>query len=282
MRLRKLAMAWLIAALPAAGQTTATLLEQSFRAMYNLHFDEARRLAGEHRRLHPGDAMADVTDASALIFSEFDRLKILQSEFFTSDKNFEGRSERKADPEIKARFDAALERAEQKAQSALKQDSQDKNALFAMALIHGLRADHAALIEKRDLAALGFTKTATTYAERLLKIQPDFYDAYLPTGLGKFLVGQRSAPVRWMLRLGGVKGNVQEGMGELKITAEKGHYLQPFARLLLAVGYLREDKRDEARRLLMGLRDEFPANPLFAQEVAKLEVTVHAATGRNK
>jgi hypothetical protein len=59
-------------------------------------------------------------------------------------------------------------------------------------------------------------------------------------------------------------------MAELKIAAERGRYLAPFARLLLAVGYLRQQKPAEAHRLLAQLQIEFPENRLFAEEAAKL------------
>ena len=52
-------------------------------------------------------------------------------------------------------------------------------------------------------------------------------------------------------------------------------YLAPFARLLLAVAYLRENDRPHARRMLEQLRDEFPENPLYAREMTRID------TGRN-
>src|SRR5262249_44160600 len=146
MRCKYALILWLAAVLPLGAQTQ-TLLDQSFRAMYNLRFDDARRLAAEQRRLHPPDPLADVAEASALLFSEFDRLKILQSEFFSSDERFDERKKQTADPEVRARFDAALGHAEMKAQSLLTKNAQDKDALFALSLVNGLRADYAALIE---------------------------------------------------------------------------------------------------------------------------------------
>jgi predicted Zn-dependent protease len=54
------------------------------------------------------------------------------------------------------------------------------------------------------------------------------------------------------------------------LTAERGHYLAPFARILLAIAYVREKDKVRARQLLISLRDEFPKNPLFEQEIARL------------
>jgi hypothetical protein len=58
----------------------------------------------------------------------------------------------------------------------------------------------------------------------------------------------------------------------LQLTAERGHYLAPFARILLAIAYVREKNKPRARELLVSLRDEFPQNPLFAQEITRLDI----------
>ena len=62
-----------------------------------------------------------------------------------------------------------------------------------------------------------------------------------------------------------------QGIAELEITAEHGHYLAPFARILLAIAYVREKDKVRAREILASLRDQFPGNPLFAREIARLD-----------
>jgi tetratricopeptide repeat protein len=57
----------------------------------------------------------------------------------------------------------------------------------------------------------------------------------------------------------------------LRLTAASGHYLQPYARLLLAVAALRDGNRSQARELLAGLVQEFPQNQLYATELARLQ-----------
>jgi hypothetical protein len=57
----------------------------------------------------------------------------------------------------------------------------------------------------------------------------------------------------------------------MQVTAKRGRYLAPFARMLLAIAYVREKDKPRARELLASLRDEFPRNPLFAREIARLD-----------
>ena len=61
------------------------------------------------------------------------------------------------------------------------------------------------------------------------------------------------------------------GGPDLETNAEHGHYLAPFARILLSIAYVREKDSSRALQLLTGLRREFPANTLFSREIAHLQ-----------
>jgi hypothetical protein len=258
-------------AVGARAQTADDLLDQSYRAMYNLQFDEALKKAGDAKAVAPDDPLPWMAEASAVLFREFDRLNILTSEMFTSDEKFSARSAHTWDVSLRKQFDDALANSEKLAQQRLARDKNDAKALFAMAIVNGLRADDAALIAKKNLAALGYTKNANVYAERLLSRAPDYYDAYVATGMGKYLIGGKPAPVRWMLRLGGLKGDQEEGLRELRKAAEHGHYLKPFATILLAFDDIRHKDRTEARKKLVWLSQQFPNNFHFPEEMAKLD-----------
>jgi hypothetical protein len=60
-------------------------------------------------------------------------------------------------------------------------------------------------------------------------------------------------------------------MRQLGVTAQQGHYLKPFAKILLALTALREKQPDLTRKLLEELTAEFPANPLFRRELFLLQ-----------
>lgn len=264
---------------PAPLPSVEKMLDQGFRAMYNLQFDEALSKLEAAKSLSKDDPLPWVAQSSAVLFREFTRLKILRSEMFISDENFDARPAEKWDPAGKKQFDDTLAGAEQIAQERLKHDKNDVRALFALTLVNGLRADDSALITKKNMAAIGYTKAASGFAERLLALAPNQYDAYLATGMGKYIVGGKAAPIRWLLRLDGLKGDQEQGVKEMKLAAEQGHYLAPFARILLAFDDLRHKNKAEALKKLTWLHDQFPNNPLFALEISKLE-TGSAAGGQ--
>ena len=250
---------------------SASALDHGFAGLYNLDFIGAQKEFTAWQTQHPDDPVGPVSEAAGLLFSEFNRLGVLEAQFLENDAAFASRSKVTADPEVKQHFQAALNRAETLARSRLAKNSRDRDALFAMTLSSGLQADYAALIEKRNMASLHFTKEASNWAQQLLAVCSDCYDVHVATGFSKYIIGSMAAPVRWMLRLGGLPGDKQAGMADLQLTAERGHYLAPFARILLAIAYVREKDRPRALRLLTGLRTQFPGNPLYAREIARLQ-----------
>jgi hypothetical protein len=118
-------------------------------------------------------------DAAAYLFAEFDRLRILQSEFFVRDDSFRTTTRLAPDPAVQRSFEARLARADELAKLALSKSPADTNAMFAGVLVLGLRADYQGLIEKRYLASLATTRAGRAAAERLLAVDPNYHDAWL-------------------------------------------------------------------------------------------------------
>jgi len=246
-------------------------LDRGFHLLYNLDFVNAHGVFAAYEQSHPDDPMGPTSEAAGLLFSEFHRLGVLESQFFESDKSFDGRPKLNPDPAVRARFDAAVQRAEALARADLSKNPKDEDALLALTLSTGLESDYAALIDKRNLAALRYTKESTIWAQKTLAVDPSCYDAHIAGGISKYLIGSMAAPIRWLVRLGGVQGDKQAGIQELHMVADHGHYLAPFADILLALAYVRDHDKQHARELLAALHVEFPANPLFPQEIAKLD-----------
>ena len=254
----------------AADAVTTTSLDAGYRQMYNLDFKEAHQTFAAWQREHPDDPMGLVSNAAAYLFAEFDRMHILESQLFVDDANFEKRKKFVPDPQVKAAFEAELERGDRAANLILARSPGDHAALFAKVMVGGLRSDYLALVEKKNLAALSTIKSSRALAEKLLAQDPSYYDAYLAVGVENYLLSLNPAPVRWLLRLGGARTDKQEGLAKLRLTAEKGRYLAPYARILLAVAALRDHNRNEARTLLTSLAAEFPQNPLYRKELARI------------
>jgi hypothetical protein len=246
-------------------------LERGFSGLYNLNFSAAQKDFAAWQNEHPGDPMGPVSEAAGYLFSELNRLGILEAQFYENDDIFASRPKVTPDPAVRVRFQVAIGLSKNQARARLAKDAKDRDALFAMTLSSGLEADYAALIEKRNFASLHYTKAATSWAQQLLAECHNCYDALLATGFSQYIIGSMSAPLRWLMRMGGLPADKQAGMADLQTTAVHGHYLAPFARILLAIAYVREKNKARALELLTQLRREFPGNPLFGREITRLQ-----------
>ena len=114
----------------SAGQA-ASLLDRGYRDLYNLEFSQAHQAFQQWELLHPEDPLGPASDAAAYLFSEFDRLHILESELFVNDDTFERRSRPAADPLVKRAFDAQIAKAVRLIDVSLPNNPNDFNALFS-------------------------------------------------------------------------------------------------------------------------------------------------------
>ena len=249
----------------------STALDRGFLGLYNLDIAGAQKDFSAWEKQHPDDPVGPVSSAAGFLFSEFNRLGVLEGQFYENDKAFTDRSTLSPDSGLHRQFEAAIDRSEQLAHARLSKNNKDRDALFALTLSSGLQADYAALIEKHNLASLHYTKEASTWAQQLLAVCSNCYDAQLATGFSKYIIGSMAAPVRWLMRMGGLPADKRGGIADLQLTAEHGRYLAPFARILLAIAYVRDKNKAGALRLLSSLHSQFPSNTLFPREIARLQ-----------
>jgi len=269
-------------ALPTSQQTpTEPLhvpeLEAGFHLLYELKAKEARSHFEAWQKVHPEDPLGSASEAASYLFEECYRQGVLTSEFFLDDKRFLGKIPLKPDPELRAAFFAEDQKAQDLAQARLKTNPEDPNALFAMTLSLGMQANYASLIDKRQLDSLKKIREADKYAKKLLVVEPDAADAYLGLGMANYFIGSLPGAKKFFLSFAGIHGDKKAGIEQLEIAADNGHYLRPFAKILLALSALREKKTEVARTQLRELVAEFPENPLFASELAKLKDSSAAA-----
>src|SRR5215471_20985781 len=126
-------------------QNVDAMLDQSYRSMYNLQFDEALRQTEAAKAMSREDPVPWMAQSCAILFREFDRMHILRSELFGSDNSFIDGPPIAWNEQNKIAFENALNGAEKLAQQRLARDRNDPRALFALTLVNGLRADDTAL-----------------------------------------------------------------------------------------------------------------------------------------
>jgi hypothetical protein len=254
-------------------------IKSGFDLLYRLKFDEARRQFTDGLQEDPENPLGYVALSACYLFEEFYIQRVLTSEFFLDDERLLGGIRGKPDEGRKSNFLAANQKGRELALKQLGANPHDADALFALTIATGMRADFAAILDKRMMESLSLIKEAEGYANKLLVLRPDEADAWLSLGAANYIIGSLPAYKRFVLWFGRIRGDKTRGMEQLRSAAEKGYYLKPFAEIFLALAALREGQEDLARSLLSDLVDRFPENPLFREELARLDN--HHASSNN-
>lgn len=275
---RTLCCAFLLAILPAARTAspaqvakvdTEAALKSAFSHLFNFDFNGAQDILDRQRQLDPQQPLIPATKAAAYLFSELDRLRILELDFFTDDDKVVDRRKLIPDVNIRNRFFHASEESEKLANARLASNPNDPDALLALCMTTGLATDYAALIEKRRFGSFSLAKKSHIWAKKLLALNPPVVDAYMTFGTAEYIVGSLPFFLRWFVHMDNVEGNKKKGIDELELVAKQGKYDGPFARMLLAVIAMREKRPGDAETLLAGLAADYPQNPLIHKELLR-------------
>jgi hypothetical protein len=246
-------------------------LKEGFRLLYVQKYPEAREKFSGWTSEHPNDPFGFVATAASYLFEEFYRQSVLTSDFFLDDKKFLRGIEGKPDPERLKNFDMELAQARKLAGARLSKDKNDAAGLFALTMAAGMESNADSILEKKHIDGLKRMKEANEHAKLLLAQRPDANDAWVAPGSADYIIGCLSGGTRMVLWFGGIHGDKKLGMELVGKTADKGRYLEPFAKVLLALAARREKQDALALKLLRELTEEFPDSPLFAAEYAKVQ-----------
>jgi hypothetical protein len=249
--------------------TSVPELENGYRLLYQQKFAEARQVFQEWAAQHPAEPFGQVSLAATYLFEEFYLQHVLTSDYFLDDKRFLGGITGTPDPTRMKNFEDSCSRARNLASQKLKSHPHDSEGLFALTLCAGMQSDADSMLMKRHYDALKHLKEANANAEILLREHPEAYDAYVAPGIAYYVIGSLTPAARFMLWFGGIHGDKELGMSEVQKTADNGHYLKPFAQILLALSARREKRDTMAQKNLKALTEEFPGNAVYDTEYAK-------------
>jgi hypothetical protein len=244
-------------------------LEQGYRLLYVQKFPEARDIFQNWAADNPEEPFGQVSIAASYLFEEFFLQRVLTSDYFLDDKRFLGGITGTPNPGRMRGFQDSVSSARALASRRLKSHPRDPEALYALTLCAGMQSDADSMLLKKHYDALKHLKEANSNAEMLLRDHPEAYDAYVAPGIAYYVIGSLPSSARFLLWFGGIHGDKQLGMSEVQKTADNGHYLKPFAKILLALSARREKQEALARKNLKELTEEFPGNSVYDSEYAK-------------
>ncbi len=260
---------------PNPDPTQQDAVDRALHRMYNCDFAGAQAVITEQIRNHPDDPLLYAVNASIHLFSEFYRLRILETDFFADDEKVTDRKKLKPDPAVRAELFRLTGEARKLSAASLAVDANDARALFALYLASGMETDYTLLVEKKYFRSYKLSKESQQYARKLLLMKPPVYDAYISHGMLEYVVGNLNFFFRWFVHFDQIQGNKQLAIDYLKRVIEHGRYYAPYAKMLLSIIYLRENKPGQALILLQELAHDFPENPLIRKEIIRISAKIN-------
>ncbi|HXT02351.1 MAG TPA: hypothetical protein VN915_16880 [Elusimicrobiota bacterium] len=182
--------------------------------------------------------------------------------------------ERSDDALVKS-FEAKTDVAIAVAERWLKTHPNDADALLVLGSGYGMRA-RLGLERHQWLKAWTSGSRSMKYIRASIKANPELDDAYLGVGMFDYYTDTIPRFAGWLAKIM-LGGNRARGLREIRLVAEKGHFAQTAAQLILVEietqdQYGARDTAD-AVRLMNGIRRKYPDSSMLhsAQVVALYE-----------
>jgi tetratricopeptide (TPR) repeat protein len=237
---------------------------------YNLEYDAARPMLEDWLREHPTDLRALNYLATILLHREMYVRGILETHVYGElGEMFKG-GHIPYTPDFQRRFFEVLDKAQRLAEARLKQNPKDEEALYWGGAAHATRAVFYFTMAKSYLAALRESTEARKAHSQLLKIDPDFIDAWLVVGVNDYVVGVLPWYLKVLASLAGYRGNRAQGIEEVRRVAMQGRLAREDAKFVLAIFYRRQKMYAETLEVLQSLARSYPRNFLLQREIANI------------
>jgi len=242
----------------------------AYEHFYNLDYPGAVERFERIHEAHPGDPQATAMLLNAMIFQELYRLDLQDTTFYANDGFLTGRHATEEDPATRDRILGLADEAIHEADARIEHNPNDVDALFARGWVRSLKCTYVAMVERAYGAGFRLATKAKEDEERVLKLDPDYVDAKLVTGVYEYVVGALPWPFKLLIGFAGITGSKSEGLKMLNDAGDRGIITSIEARTAIALFLRREAKYKEAIEVVRSLKSQYPRDFLFCLEEANL------------
>jgi tetratricopeptide (TPR) repeat protein len=259
------------------------LRREGYESMYNLDNATAVAKFEEIRKRAPRHPAGDLYLATALWLGHLNKTRRLQTGLYGSGSSFyAGAGAAKEESEGDA-VDAGLDRAfrdrmalaKTKALALVAKNKNDADALYFLGAYYGAMAGYEASTARKFFSAMRNGSRCVDAHEKVLRIKPDYYDAYLSIGVYDYIVGNLPLSYKVLGTMVGIRGNKKRGIARLQTIIEKNAATADDARILLVAIYRNEKRYDDALSLLEHLSSKYSNSYLLKLESASTLVTLN-------
>src|SRR5258708_1901072 len=261
-------LALLLAADPATAraQSARELRDRAADLTYNLDHDEAIRLLRQAVVAEPDNSANHRALASTIWLDIlFIRGAVTVDHYLGSftKASVDVRNPPAAlDAEFKREIARAIELAERRAAAS----PRDPRAHVDLGTALGLQASYIASVEGRVMAGFRAARRSYEAEETALLLDPGRKEAGLIVGTYRYLVSTLSLPMRLMAYAVGFGGGKDRGLRMIEETVAAGGENRTDAEFALVLLYNREQRYNDALRVLDSLRRRYPRNRLVLLE----------------
>jgi hypothetical protein len=173
-------------------------------ALYNLDYATAREKFTELRERLPQHPAGDLNLAVLIWMEHLYKTRRLQTTLYTQEGFYAGGTKSKEGDPIEVGVDKAfrdhIAQAKTKAQKLVDRAPNDPDALYFLGAVYGVLAGYEASAGRKFMSALRNGSRCRELHQRVVKLRPDAYDAYLSIGLYNYVVGSLPGFVRYFSR----------------------------------------------------------------------------------
>lgn len=207
---------------------------------------------------------------NTLLFAQLNHSGALNTSLYASDKFLALKNKANIDPEAGAEIKKLAGHALELTNKQLAARPNDETALYERGVTRGLFATYEALVEHAWFAALRSAMAARRDHQRVLELDPKNQDAKFIVGTHTYIAGSLPWAVKVAASMVGFTGNKERGLKLLREAADASGESSVDAKVTLALFLRREQRYQDALKIVQSLTTDYPKNFLFALEEANL------------
>jgi tetratricopeptide (TPR) repeat protein len=243
--------------------------QSGFDHYYSLEYEQALKDFQKAIEVNPDDARGYNHLLEAVLFRELYKHDALDTSLYTQE-GFLNSKQIVLEPAIRQQIKDLAEKALALSEKRLKSNPQDVQGLYARGVTRGLRSTYMGLVEKAWFSALRNALGSRSDHEAVLTLKPDFVDAKTIVGIHNYIVAILPLRTKILASIIGVTGNKKKGLDYLAEAGKAGGESSVDARVALALFLRREQRYQDALKVVQTLQKEHPRNFLFALEQANV------------
>lgn len=236
-------------------------------AVYNLEYKVAREKFERMVKIAPEHPAGYIYLANNLWLEWLNSSRRLSASLYNGDSFYQQDAEEdKFDPKREKEFNDLIRQAITVAKARVQKNPEDTEALYYQGAALGLRAGYSVTVKRSFRRAMGDANGSIQIQKRVVKMDPNYNDAYLSIGLYEYVID--SLPFIWktLARLAGLKGSKSKGIEHLELATQKGKFASDDARVILIGLYSREKQPEKALEVISYLAAKYPRNYLLGVE----------------